>query len=252
MLHQPCHRLVLANCGQAGRGPRRPGRYRFAPGRAGKEESYVTPLVCALRARAAMHRGDAPAACRELPSAQHLRPLLAYALPYLAVQAGSSWPTSASRWPTCQVPGRLSGRSMTCSSAWPGLGTLVGQAQALRAQLSRDCGSGVPGASALTATVLRLLALLSTHWSFPEIAGEMVLSATRSSRRRCRSTASWGPPHAARPSPGPVCWGSWRDDCPVFHPIGGMELAPARGRLGPDGKQRYTGQSRMRIVRVGW
>ena len=55
--------------------------------RAGIEESFATPLICALRARAAMHRGDVPAACRELLSAQHLRPLLTYALPYLAVQA---------------------------------------------------------------------------------------------------------------------------------------------------------------------
>jgi LuxR family maltose regulon positive regulatory protein len=50
----------------------------------------------------------------------------------------------------------------------PGLGTLVGEAQALRAQLARERGSSVPGASALP--------LLSTHLSLPEIAQEMVLS----------------------------------------------------------------------------
>ena len=58
----------------------------------------------------------------------------------------------------------------------PGLGTLVGEAGALRAQLSRDRGASVPGASALTAAELRLLPLLSTHLSFPQIAAEMVLS----------------------------------------------------------------------------
>jgi LuxR family maltose regulon positive regulatory protein len=58
----------------------------------------------------------------------------------------------------------------------PGLGTLVGEAQALRAQLARERGSSVPGASALTAAELRLLPLLSTHLSLPEIAQEMVLS----------------------------------------------------------------------------
>jgi len=58
----------------------------------------------------------------------------------------------------------------------PGLGTLVGEARTLRAQLSRDRGSGVPGASALTAAELRLLPLLSTHLSFPQIAEEMSLS----------------------------------------------------------------------------
>jgi hypothetical protein len=34
--------------------------------RAGIEESYATPLVSALRARTALHRGDDPAARREL------------------------------------------------------------------------------------------------------------------------------------------------------------------------------------------
>jgi DNA-binding CsgD family transcriptional regulator/TPP-dependent trihydroxycyclohexane-1,2-dione (THcHDO) dehydratase len=60
----------------------------------------------------------------------------------------------------------------------PGLGTLAADAGALRAQLSRERGSSVPGASALTAAELRLLPLLSTHLSFPEIAAEMFLSRT--------------------------------------------------------------------------
>jgi len=63
------------------------GRARAVLRRAGIQESYMTPLICALRARAAIHRGDVPAARRELLSARHLRPLLTYALPYLAVQA---------------------------------------------------------------------------------------------------------------------------------------------------------------------
>ena len=58
----------------------------------------------------------------------------------------------------------------------PGLGTLAGEAEALRAQLSKERGSSIPGASALTAAELRLLPLLSTHLSFPEIAREMFLS----------------------------------------------------------------------------
>ena len=54
---------------------------------AGIEESYATPLVCAVQARTAMHRGDVPAARQFLVSAQRLRHLLTYALPYFAVQA---------------------------------------------------------------------------------------------------------------------------------------------------------------------
>ena len=152
------------------------GQARTVLRRAGIEESFATPLICALRARAAMHRGDVPAARRELLSAQHLRPLLTYALPYLAVQArlelarvhlALADPAGA-RTLMREVDDLLRRR--------PGLGTLVGEARALRAQLSRDRGSSVPGASALTAAELRLLPLLSTHLSFPQIAEELFLS----------------------------------------------------------------------------
>ena len=63
---------------------------------------------------------------------------------------------------------------MSCSGAGPASGTLVGEAEALRAQLASERGSSAPGASALTAAELRLLPLLSTHLSFPEIAEETV------------------------------------------------------------------------------
>ena len=58
----------------------------------------------------------------------------------------------------------------------PGLGNLAGQAQMLGARLSEERGSSAPGASALTGAELRLLPLLATHLSFPEIAGELFLS----------------------------------------------------------------------------
>ena len=59
----------------------------------------------------------------------------------------------------------------------PGLGTLVGEAEALRTELSGERGSITPRASALTAAELRLLPMLSTHLSVPEIAAELFLSA---------------------------------------------------------------------------
>ena len=58
----------------------------------------------------------------------------------------------------------------------PSMGILVGEAEALRARLSRQRGSGGPRASTLTAAELRLLPLLATHMSFPEIAGERFVS----------------------------------------------------------------------------
>jgi LuxR family transcriptional regulator, maltose regulon positive regulatory protein len=144
--------------------------------RAGIGESYATPLICALRARAAVHRGDVPAARQELVSAQHLRPLLTHALPYLAVQTRIELARvhlaladqAGARTLMREIDGVLRRR--------PGLGTLAGEAEALQAQLASQRGSSLPGASALTAAELRLLPLLSTHLSFPEIAEEMFLS----------------------------------------------------------------------------
>ena len=72
------------------------------------------------------------------------------------------------------------------------------------AQLARDRGSGVPGASALTAAELRLLPPLSTHWSFPQIAGEMVLSRYTIKSQAISIYPKLGPPRAARQPSGPV------------------------------------------------
>jgi LuxR family transcriptional regulator, maltose regulon positive regulatory protein len=58
----------------------------------------------------------------------------------------------------------------------PGLGTLVGEVKALRARLAREHGPSVPGASALTTAELRLLPMLATHLSVPEIATDIFLS----------------------------------------------------------------------------
>ncbi len=58
----------------------------------------------------------------------------------------------------------------------PRLGAFVRQASDLRAELSRTRGSYSLGASALTTAELRLLPMLSTHLSFPEIAEVMFLS----------------------------------------------------------------------------
>ena len=59
----------------------------------------------------------------------------------------------------------------------PDLGNLVGEAKALRVRFGNERGSSAPSASTLTAAELRLLPLLTTHLSVPEIAAELVLSS---------------------------------------------------------------------------
>jgi LuxR family transcriptional regulator, maltose regulon positive regulatory protein len=143
---------------------------------AGIEESYATPLVSAVHARVAMHRGDVPAARQELVRAQRLRHLLTYALPYFAVQTrielirvhlALADPAGAKTLMR-EVDELLRRR--------PDLGNLVGEADALRARLAKERPSSTPGASALTSAELRLLPMLSTHLSFPEIGKELFLS----------------------------------------------------------------------------
>ncbi len=59
-------------------------RARSVLRRAGQQDTHA-PL-CAVQARAALHRGDVTAARQELLTAQRLRPLLTYASPCIAVQ----------------------------------------------------------------------------------------------------------------------------------------------------------------------
>jgi LuxR family transcriptional regulator, maltose regulon positive regulatory protein len=172
-----CERSLLAMAASEwGRAEVLADQARTVLRRAGIEESYATPLACAVQARTALHRGDVPAARQQLVSAQRLRHLLTYALPYFAVQARIELirvhlalaDLAGARTLMREVDDLLRRR--------PGLGTLAGEAQALRARLSEERGPSAPGASALTGAELRLLPRLSTHLSFPEIAGEMFLS----------------------------------------------------------------------------
>ena len=123
-----------------------------------------------------MHRGDVPAARRQLVSAQRLRPGLTYAVPHLAVQARieltrvhlALTDIAGARTLMREIDELLKRR--------PDLGTLVGQARALRAQLSADLASRIPGPSSLTSAELRVLPMLTTHLSLPEIGAELFLS----------------------------------------------------------------------------
>ena len=143
---------------------------------AGTEESFATPFVCAVRARTSLHRGDVPAARQELVSAQRLRSLLTHALPHLAVQARIELARAHLTLGDLAGARTLMREIDELLRRRPGLGALGGQAQELRAQLSKQRGSTVPGASSLTAAELRLLPLLSTCLPLGEIAAELFLS----------------------------------------------------------------------------
>jgi LuxR family transcriptional regulator, maltose regulon positive regulatory protein len=140
-------------------------------------EDYPTiAIMYAVAARMALHRADRPRAGAELTRAQRLRPALTYAVPHFAVQARTEL-TKAHL-----ALGDLAGARTLMREAGdilrrrPGLGVFARQAGDLRAELSNARGSPALGASALTAAELRLLPMLATHLSFPEIAAEVFLS----------------------------------------------------------------------------
>jgi LuxR family maltose regulon positive regulatory protein len=143
---------------------------------AGVTESYASPLVCAAQARAALRRGDATQTRRELVHAQRSRPLLTYTVPHIAVQARIE--LARAHLDLADLPGArtLMREIDEVLRRRPGLGTLTGQARALRARLPGGQGPVASGASALTAAELRLLPLLATHLSLAEIAAELAIS----------------------------------------------------------------------------
>ena len=148
------------------------GQARSLLDQAGLEDA----TVCAAQARVALHRGDVPAARRELASAQRLRSLLTYAQPHVAVQTRIELIRAHIALADISGARTLMREVDEVLKLRPGLGILVGEAEALRARLAQVRGSAVPGASALTAAELRLLPLISTHLSVPEIAAELYLS----------------------------------------------------------------------------
>jgi len=151
-------------------------RARIILRRAGIEESFATPLVCAVHARTALHREDRRAAHRELVSAQRSRSLLTYALPHIAVQARTELARVHLALADPAGASTLAREIDELLRRRPGLGILDDQARALRDLLAEEHGSVPPGASALTVAELRLLPLLATHLSFPEIGEELFLS----------------------------------------------------------------------------
>jgi LuxR family transcriptional regulator, maltose regulon positive regulatory protein len=167
--------LAMAR-GQWSRAQALAGQAGTALRQAGIEASYVTPLVCAAQARSALHRGDIPAARKQLVSAQRLRSLQTYAIPHVALQARIELARAHLALADPAGAATLMREIDELLKRRPGLGTLTGDAAALRAQLSKERGPRTPAASALTAAELRVLPMLATHLSFPEIGAEMFLS----------------------------------------------------------------------------
>jgi LuxR family transcriptional regulator, maltose regulon positive regulatory protein len=176
-----CERALLAMThSRWGQAEALAGEARTVFGQAGVQTSYAIPLVCAVQARAALHRGDIPAARQELIGAQRLRHLLTYAMPRIATQ------TRIELARVYLALGDFAGAETLIQEIAellqrrPDLSSLADEAGVLQAgvlaRLPEERCPSASGESALTFAELRLLPMLATHLTFPQIAATMSLS----------------------------------------------------------------------------
>ncbi|MFZ2016255.1 MAG: LuxR C-terminal-related transcriptional regulator [Nocardioides sp.] len=140
------------------------------------DDYWTSALVFASAARAAAHRGDTSEARRYAQRAARLRPLLTYALPVVSLQALvelaraylSLVDPSGARAVLEQARGILLQR--------PDLGTLATTARELQERVDQITIATPRGASSLTAAELRLVPLLPTHLTYPEMGERLFLS----------------------------------------------------------------------------
>jgi LuxR family maltose regulon positive regulatory protein len=128
--------------------------------------------VDAISARLAARRGAHRQATADARHAERLRTTVGHAIPWLAIRArlDLAWALVALAEPTdaasilAEVDDVL-GRE-------PGMGVLTDETEDLRGHLERS-HEGPIGATTLTLAELRLLPLLATHHSLPEIASRL-------------------------------------------------------------------------------
>jgi LuxR family transcriptional regulator, maltose regulon positive regulatory protein len=135
-----------------------------------------TAILLAASAQVAVRRGDGPQARRDLTLAQRLRPQLTHAISWLAVQSQLALAATHLALEDAAGAGTLIREAEHVLRSRPGLGTLVQRADELGRQLAASRGPSEGWASTLTTAELRLLPLLTTHFSFREIAERLFVS----------------------------------------------------------------------------
>jgi LuxR family transcriptional regulator, maltose regulon positive regulatory protein len=143
---------------------------------AGHFDGYWTSaLVLAAAARAAAHGGQMHAARQYVKRAARLRPLLTYALPVVSVQALLELARAYLALVDPAGASAVLEQAQSILQQRPDLGILPAAAAQLQSRLGQITGAAL-GASSLTAAELRLVPLLPTHLSFPEIGARLFVS----------------------------------------------------------------------------
>ena len=167
-------------------------------------DDYVTSLlVYAAAARVAIHQGDARRAHEDLARAQRLRPQLTDALPaFCGPGPVGARPRLSGAHRRGRGPDGVAGGRRRAAAA-PRPRTLPRQADELRSRLGKIWADAI-GASSLTAAELRLLPLLSTHYSFREIGERLHVSPNTVKSQAMSVYRKFASPPAARRSSAPV------------------------------------------------
>ena len=135
-------------------------------------EGAAGMAVDAMSARIAARRGALHQATADAVRAQRLRANVGHAVPWLAIRArlDLAWALLALADPT--AADTMLGEAEEVVGRDPALGVLVEEIEELRGHLERSI-EGPAGASMLTLAELRLLPILATHRSLPEIAAQL-------------------------------------------------------------------------------
>lgn len=139
-------------------------------------DSYaISGLPLVMGARVARHRGDLTRAESLLNKAAQVRPKLNSAVPGLAVQTAVEMARGY-----IELSDVVGARAVLTDAndvllQRPDLGELGKQVEDLK-RILQDMGPGTLGPSALTKAELRLLPLLATHLTFPEIGDRLFIS----------------------------------------------------------------------------
>ena len=137
---------------------------------------WSSALIFAAAARAAAHRGEMRQARQFVQRAARLRPLLTYALPVVSLQ------TLIELARTYLALVDPSGALAVLEQAQgiirrrPDLGTLPVAVERLQARVDQITVAAAIGTSSLTTAELRLMPLLPTHLSLPQIAERLYVS----------------------------------------------------------------------------
>jgi LuxR family transcriptional regulator, maltose regulon positive regulatory protein len=136
----------------------------------------VTAILLAARARLAIAQGQGARARETLAAAQRVRPMMTHVLSWFSVQARLELAKAHLDLSDASGAATLYHEADDILRRRSRLGTLVQQAEEVRARLTTVTDQSSGWASTLTAAELRLLPLLTTHLSFREIAERLFVS----------------------------------------------------------------------------